>query len=290
MWRSNRLVKSHRLSEDCLTLNIWKPKDATGAPVIVWIHGGALATGYSHEGMYDGGRLAEKGAIVVSINYRLGALGYLAHPELSAESPIGVSGNYGLLDQVAALEWVKRNIASFGGDPDEVTIAGESAGGLSVLYLMASPIARGLFDRAIAQSAYMISTPELTEARHGSPAAETAGATLARTLQAPSLRAFHASELPYMFGTLERTPPRWPAIPDTADERRLSDAMVDYWTGFVKDGRPVAPDAPTWPAFGTVGARMVFDAAVTPGAVTSPGMFELHEEAVSRRRAAGDQP
>lgn len=183
-----------RMSEDCLTLNIWKPKDAKGAPVIVWIHGGALATGYSHEGMYDGARLAEKGAIVVSINYRLGALGYLAHPELSAESPIGVSGNYGLLDQVAALEWVKRNIAAFGGDANNVTIAGESAGALSVLYLMASPNARGLFHKAIAQSAYMISTPMLKEARHGEPAAEAMGVKVAAALGAKDLAALRAIE------------------------------------------------------------------------------------------------
>ena len=114
--------------------------------------------------MYDGKKLAERGVVVVSINYRLGILGYLAHAELSAESPPEISGNYGLLDQIEALRWVKRNIAAFGGDPANVTIAGESAGALSVMYLMASPEARGLFAKAIAQSAYMISTPELKQA------------------------------------------------------------------------------------------------------------------------------
>ncbi|RZJ27628.1 MAG: carboxylesterase family protein, partial [Brevundimonas sp.] len=132
-----------RTSEDCLTLNIWTPSTTAKAPVMVWIHGGALVTGSSKETLYDGARLAREGVVVVSINYRLGVLGWLAHPDLSAESPLGISGNYGLMDQVAALEWVKRNIESFGGDPDNVTIAGESAGGLSVLYLMGSPLTRG---------------------------------------------------------------------------------------------------------------------------------------------------
>ncbi|RZJ96282.1 MAG: carboxylesterase family protein, partial [Brevundimonas sp.] len=177
-----------RTSEDCLTLNVWTPSTTGRAPVMVWIHGGALVTGSSKETLYDGARLAREGVVVISINYRLGVLGWLAHPDLSAESPAGISGNYGLMDQVAALEWVKRNAAAFGGDPDNVTIAGESAGGLSVLYLMTSPLARGLFDRAIAQSAYMISTPELKTARFGAPSAEDAGAALSRTLQAPSLR------------------------------------------------------------------------------------------------------
>jgi para-nitrobenzyl esterase len=148
------------MSEDCLTLNVWAPAQVDKAPVLVWIHGGALTTGAGSEPIYDGARLAERGVVVVSINYRLGVLGYLAHPELSKESREGVSGNYGLLDQIAALRWVRANIAAFGGDPSNVTIAGESAGGLSVMYLMAAPQARGLFHKAITQSAYMISTPQ----------------------------------------------------------------------------------------------------------------------------------
>ena len=134
-------------SEDCLTLNIWAPADAFRAPVFVWIHGGALLSGSSKEALYDGARLAAHGIVVVSINYRLGVLGYLALPELSAESPLGISGNYGLLDQIEALRWIKRNIGAFGGDPSKVTIAGESAGGLSVMYLMASPDAADSFPR-----------------------------------------------------------------------------------------------------------------------------------------------
>ncbi|MBL0916052.1 MAG: carboxylesterase family protein [Sphingopyxis sp.] len=183
-----------KVSEDCLTLNIWAPEKAKNAPVIVWIHGGALTTGYSHEPMYDGAKLAARGAVVVSINYRLGVLGYMAHPELSAESPDGVSGNYGLLDQIAALEWVKANIGAFGGDAGNVTIAGESAGALSVMYLMTAPKARGLFHKAIAQSAYMISTPSLKEARHGEPAAEATGAKVAAALGAKDLAALRAMD------------------------------------------------------------------------------------------------
>ena len=127
------------MSEECLTLNIWAPANARNAPVFFWIYGGALQSGASRDPMYDGKRLAARGVVVVSINYRLGVLGWLAHPELSKESPQGVSGNYGLLDQIRALTWVKDNIAAFGGDHANVTIAGESAGALSVMYLMTSP-------------------------------------------------------------------------------------------------------------------------------------------------------
>ena len=167
------------ISEDCLTLNIWTPAAARKAPVFVWIHGGALSTGSGGEPMYDGTKFAERGIVVVSINYRLGVLGFLAHPALSAESRRNISGNYGLMDQIAALRWVNRNIASFGGDPANVTIAGESAGGLSVMYLMAAPGARGLFHKAIAQSAYMISAPELRTVTYGGVAAEPTGPWLA---------------------------------------------------------------------------------------------------------------
>ncbi|MBY8824362.1 carboxylesterase/lipase family protein [Sphingomonas colocasiae] len=183
-----------KIDEDCLTLNIWAPERAKDAPVFVWIHGGALTTGYSHEAMYDGAKLAARGMIVVSINYRLGVLGYLAHPGLSAESAAGVSGNYGLLDQIAALQWVKANIGAFGGDAGNVTIAGESAGALSVMYLMAAPRARGLFHKAIAQSAYMISTPSLKDALHGEAAAEETGQKVAAALGAPDIAALRAMD------------------------------------------------------------------------------------------------
>jgi para-nitrobenzyl esterase len=425
------------MSEDCLSLNIWTPKNAVNAPVFFWIHGGALVGGASSQSVYDGAKLAAQGVVVVSINYRLGVLGYLAHPELSAESSEGVSGNYGLLDQIEALKWVKRNIASFGGDPSNVTIAGESAGGLSVLYLMASPPARGLFAKAIAESAYMISTPRLRTMEHGEipaefigqilttklgaktladlramdaktltmraaaagfpPFANIDGKTLTRQLvdtfdkgeQAPvpvlagfnsgeirslrmlappvpvsqldyeatirqkygdlapaflrlyprndmqesilaatrdgiygwtaerlavkqtalgqpaylyffdhdypaahtqGLHGFHASELPYVFGTMDKTAPSWPRIPATPVEARLSDAMVQYWASFVRTGVPKAVGEPAWPVFGANQGYMAFEAAPEPGHDLLPGMYALHEAATCRRYVLGDTP
>jgi para-nitrobenzyl esterase len=141
-------------SEDCLTLNVWTPAEAaTGPlPVLVWIHGGGMTIGSGSMRHYDGRRLASRGAVLVTFNYRLGPFGFFAHPLLSAESEEGVSGNYGLLDQIAALRWVRRNIAAFGGDPACVTIFGESAGAVSVSLHMVTPASKGLFHRAIAQS------------------------------------------------------------------------------------------------------------------------------------------
>jgi para-nitrobenzyl esterase len=425
------------ISEDCLSLNVWTPTDARNAPVFVWIHGGALTTGSSSESMYDGAKLAARGIVVVTINYRLGVLGYFAHRALSAESPQRVSGNYGLLDQIAALRWVNRNIAAFGGDPANVTIAGESAGGLSVMYLMTSPPARGLFAKAIAQSAYMISTPELKQGRFGEQAAEGIGSRLAdalgtqdittlRSLDAnklvedaartgyfplgtvdgqilprqlvevfdrgeqarvpiiagfnsgeirslrflappvpkdaatyeasirerygdladdflklypgsalgesivaatrdalygwtserlvakqtalgeraflylfdhgyPSaddagLHAFHAAELPYVFGTADRTPPLWPKVPATAAESALSDAMVGYWAEFARSGTPAAANQPQWSAYGSTRAYLIFADTPRPATHLMPGMYELHEQVVCRRRTQGGMP
>jgi para-nitrobenzyl esterase len=423
------------MSEDCLSLNIWTPANARHAPVFFWIYGGALWGGTNRDPMYDGRRLAERGVVVVSINYRLGPLGWLAHPELSKEDPQGLSGNYGLLDQIEALRWVKRNIAAFGGDPANVTVAGESAGGLSVMYLLASPPARGLFAKAIAQSAYMISTPELKQARYGSPSAESIGLALGAKLEAPTiqalramdpekltnaaaaagfppfgavdgkilpaqlvdvfdrgeqaqvpilagfnsgeirslrilappapktaaeyeqriraaygdladaflrlypasdyqesilrttrdalygwtaerlvrkqtaigsrsylylwdhgysaadaadLHAFHASELPYVFGTFKSgTPPLWPKVPDTIEEQGLSDAMLDYWTSFTKTGTPTAAHAAAWPAYGTSRAYLHITDAPHPATELMPGMYDLNEEVMCRRKAAG---
>ena len=422
------------VSEDCLTLNIWAPADARQAPVFFWIHGGALLTGSSREPTYDGAKLAARGIVVVSINYRLGVLGWLAHPDLSAESGARVSGNYGLLDQIGALHWVHDNIAAFGGDPAKVTIAGESAGGLSVLYLMESPLARGLFARAIAQSSYMVSMAELKRAVFGAPSGEATGQMVQAGLQAPDLaslrgmdaqtltdkaarlgfapfgvvdgkllpeqlttafdagrqapvpvlagfnqgeirslkmlvppapatasayeqsirarygdladaflrlypaadyresilattrdalygwtaerlarkqtaigqpaylyewdhgypsmdaaglHSFHASELPFVFGNLATLPPRWPAIPDTAGERALSDAMVRYWASFVRTGVPQASGAATWAAYDKAGNYLHLSR--TPVAATGlfPGMYALNEAVMCRRRAAG---
>ena len=428
---------SRAISEDCLTLNIWAPANARKAPVFFWIHGGALSAGSGSEPMYDGSKFAERGIVVVTINYRLGVLGFLAHPALSAESPLQVSGNYGLLDQIEALRWVKRNIAAFGGDPANVSIAGESAGGLSVLYLMAAPQARGLFHKALTQSAYMVSAQELRTTTYGGFAAEAVGTWLAEKLGAtdlaglrsldaakmtdvasaagffpffnidgrilprqvidasdrgelpqipilagfnsgeirslrslasrppadaatyesqirekygdladrflalypstnmsesvlatvrdslygwtaerlvskqtargvPSflylfdhgypaadsagLHAFHASELPYVFGTADRTPPLWPAVPKTPAEERLSDAVTDYWASFARSGVPSAAGQPQWPAYGTERAYMAFEDVARPKTHLMPGMFEFNEKVVCRRRAQGGIP
>ena len=428
------------MSEDCLFLNIWTPANAQKAPVMVWIHGGAFTGGSSSEKLYDGRKLAEHGIIVVSINYRLGVFGWLAHPELSAESPLKISGNYGLLDQIEALRWVKANIAAFGGDPSNVTIAGESAGGLSVLYLMASPPARGLFAKAIAESSYMISMPALRESKYGQAAAEDSGAKLMAKLDAktiadmramdasslstsslmagflplgtadgnilpgqlvdifdkgeqahvpllagynsgeirsltilapptpssaadyekairehyldladdylklyPStnmresilantrdalygwtaeravrkqaavgqqsflyafdhgypaednagLHGFHASELPFVFGNTDRTPPYWPGIPATDVEAQMSGAMMNYWTSFVRTGVPQADGAPAWASYATADGQTGFlmDFAAAPHLVrTAPAMYTLHEQAVCRRKTNGDAP
>ncbi len=141
-------------SEDCLYLNVWAPteKPIPKLPVMVWIHGGAFNFGAGSLPEYDGKNLAQKGVVVVTINYRLGPLGFLVHPLLSQESALATSGNYGLLDQIAALQWVQRNIAAFGGNPDQVTIFGQSAGSRSVSLQMISPLSKGLFHRAIAES------------------------------------------------------------------------------------------------------------------------------------------
>jgi para-nitrobenzyl esterase len=141
------------MSEDCLTLNVWasaEPK--VNLPVMVWIYGGGFQQGSAANPTFDGTRLAERGVVVVSVNYRVGVFGFLAHNELTVESSQHASGNYGLLDQVAALQWVKRNIRAFGGGPNNVTIFGQSAGASSVAYLFGSPLARGLFHRGIAES------------------------------------------------------------------------------------------------------------------------------------------
>jgi para-nitrobenzyl esterase len=421
-------------SEDCLTLNIWSPANAKNAPVLVWIHGGALTAGSSREPMYDGKKLADRGTIVVSINYRLGVLGYLAHPALSSENSLKVSGNYGLLDQIQALRWVQANIASFGGNPKNVTIAGESAGALSVIYLMSSPAAHPLFAKAISESGYMVSTYDLKKAAYGVPSAEAVGQFLQGGLMAPdiavmramdgqditnkaakagffplgvvdgvvlpeqptdmfsegkqakvpvlagfnqgeirslmslapkppasaedyektirerygdladaflklypaadyqaaiiatprdalygwtsermvrlatkagqpgylyfwdhgypamdsaNLHAFHASELPFVFGVFDPQLPNWPQIPDTAEQHALSDAMLDYWSSFARDGKPVAKAAPAWTAYGTTKSYMHFTDAPKVETALMPGMFDLYETVMCRRRAEG---
>jgi len=424
------------MSEDCLTLDVTAPADAHNAPVMVWIHGGTLIWGSGHSKMYDGHAFAKRGVVLVSINYRLGVLGYLAHPELSKESKDGVSGNYGLLDQAAALRWVRENIASFGGDAKNVTIFGESAGALSVEYLLASPVSRGLFDKAIAESSYAFTTPELRTARFEEQSAEGIGAALATKLGAPDiaalramdarklvdataaagyapygtidgkiltrqivdtfdrgeqapvpliagfnsgeirslrfllpplpanaatyeadvrarygdladaylrlypardaeqtrlastrdavfgwaaerlvrkqaaigqaaylyyfdhdypaaaaadLTAFHASEVPFVFGTLGQTPANWPAIPQTAGERGFADAMLDYWTSFARSGKPTAAAGPAWQSFTPGDTAMILGKTPHLAQNFMPGMYALHEEVMCRRRQDGTQ-
>ena len=220
-------------SEDCLTLNIWAPSNPnrTGArklPVMVWIHGGALVGGSSSEPLYDGAKFAQQGGVVVvSINYRLGLMGYLAHPALSAESSQHLSGNYGLLDQIEALRWVRDNIAAFGGDPKQVTIAGESAGGLSVIALLASPPARGLFARAIVQSGYMPSYRALHDETLGLPSAETAGTTLGAAVGASSAAELRAADPTALFMAGLKT--GWapePVIDGIVLKRQLADTFA----------------------------------------------------------------
>lgn len=425
------------MDEDCLTLNVWAPADARLAPVVVWIHGGSLRIGGGAQPMHDGANFARRGVVFVSLNYRLGVLGWLAHPELAAESPHQASGNYGLLDQIEALRWVGANIAAFGGDPANVTVMGESAGALSVTYLLSSPLARGLFHKAISESANTRAVPELAGPAYGLPPAGQIGTKIATALGAadlPALRAmdaetltveatkagfspqgtidgwslpaqvvdvfdqgrqaqvpllagfnsgevrsqgfvpadlpdaatyeaeiqrrygdlapaflrlypasdikestaatlrdaiygwatermvrqqtraglpsylylfdhcypaaaerglcaFHASELPYVFGLVGPDavlPGNWPR-PEGEAEQAMSDAMLDYWVGFIRDGAPAGPDRPAWPPYGRDEAYMRF--ADQPMASTDllPGMFEMQEELVSRRRRAGQQ-
>lgn len=151
-------------SEDCLYLNIWSPAKKAGdkLPVLVWIYGGGFNFGATSETTYSGEILANKGVVLVSVAYRVGQLGFLSHPDLNAEDPRHVSGNYGLLDMIAGLKWIKKNIAAFGGNPDKVTIFGESAGGIAVSMLCASPLAKGLFHGAISQSGGSFGPPRVT--------------------------------------------------------------------------------------------------------------------------------
>lgn len=196
-------------SEDCLYLNIWTPATSPDdkIPVLVWIYGGGFSFGATSEPVYDGAALAKKGVVLVSIAYRVGQIGFLAHPELSAENPEKVSGNYGILDQIAGLKWVKENIAAFGGDPDKVTIFGESAGGIAVSMLCASPLAKGLFQGAISQSGGSFGPPRPVtfpgENMKTLANAEKEGLTYAEKVGAASveeLRNIPAEQLPLGMG------------------------------------------------------------------------------------------
>jgi para-nitrobenzyl esterase len=193
------------VSEDCLYVNVWTPAKSPREriPVLVWIYGGGFGGGATSDPNYSGEQLAKKGVVLVSIAYRVGLLGFLAHPGLSAETPNRVSGNYGLLDMIAGLRWVQRNIAAFGGDPSRVTIFGESAGGIAVSMLSASPLAKGLFHGAISQSGGSFGPPRPTtfpgENLKRLADAERAGLEYAKnagTGSIPELRTLPADRLP----------------------------------------------------------------------------------------------
>lgn len=183
--------RSNGLNEDCLYLNIWSPAvpGMKNLPVLVYFYGGGLVAGDGSEFRYDGASMAKKGIVVVTVNYRLNIFGFLALPELSAESPYKASGNYGLLDQVAALQWVQKNIAAFGGDPSRVTIAGESAGSISVSLQMASPLSKNLFSAAIGESGAAI-TPTMPPVSLAE--AEKEGLAFLKTCGSPSLAQLRA--------------------------------------------------------------------------------------------------
>lgn len=186
-WTEEFLIPKEPIGEDCLYLNVWTNAKSSKEklPVIVWIYGGGFGSGGAGCAIYDGEAMAKKGVVFVSINYRVGVFGFFSHPELSKESGNNASGNYGLMDQVAALKWVKKNIAAFGGDADNVTIAGQSAGSMSVNCLVASPLAKGLFQKAIAESG-----ASFVAGRFGSRTlkqAEEAGVKTAQSLNANSL-------------------------------------------------------------------------------------------------------
>lgn len=182
---SDMIFRSAGKSEDCLYLNVWTPAK-TGKeklPVLVYFYGGGFRTGDGSEGRYDGESMAKKGIVALTVNYRLGVFGFMAHPELTKESPNHASGNYGLMDQHAALVWVQHNIAAFGGDPDRVTIAGESAGSMSVSAQIASPLSKGLFRAAIAESGALLGNLSPTPLA----IAEQAGVSFANRVKATTL-------------------------------------------------------------------------------------------------------
>jgi para-nitrobenzyl esterase len=187
-------ARSNGISEDCLYLNVWTPatRNTKGLPVLVYFYGGGFVAGDGSEPRYDGAAMAKKGIVVVTVNYRLGLFGFLAHPELSKEAPYKASGNYGLLDQASSLKWVQKNIAAFGGDPKKVTIAGESAGSVSVSAQMVSPLSKNLIAGAIGESGSGVSTlsaVSLAEAeKQGAEFAKNAGYTSLAQLRAASTR------------------------------------------------------------------------------------------------------
>ncbi len=236
-------------SEDCLYLNVWAPAKGKNLPVTLWIHGGAFSYGWGFEPEMDGEEWAKHGGILVSINYRLGILGFLTHPLLSAENPDGISGNYGLLDQIAALKWVKNNIAAFGGDPNKITIMGQSAGAGSVKNMVTSPLSKDIMAGAIIQSGGGISERSILG---GSPLAESeqrwkdmmdwAGYTTLDEMRAIDPVEFLDMAAKYSAATGKFL--GWPApvvdgkvLPESFDSAALAGRIADipYMIGFTQD-------------------------------------------------------
>lgn len=184
---SDMMFRSPDVGEDCLTLNVWAPPSGKKLPVLVYFYGGGFQAGAADEKRYDGASMARRGIVSITVNYRLGVFGFLAHPELTKESPHHASGNYGLMDQAAAIRWVRKNAAAFGGDPKRITIAGESAGSFSVSAQMASPLARELIAGAIGESGALLGgrTSSLADA-------EARGEAFGRTIGAPTLAQLRA--------------------------------------------------------------------------------------------------
>ena len=232
-------------SEDCLYLNVWTPalSPSDRLPVMVWIHGGGFQAGSSSEPRQDGERLASKGVVVVSMNYRMGAFGFLAHPDLTKEASPHASGNYGLLDMVAALRWVKANIAAFGGNPSAVTIFGESAGSFAVSALMAAPAARDLFHRAIGESGAYFAFGKESLLLQSRTESEARGLALAKALNAESSAALRAAS--------------------AADVLKAAETFSDFYFSPNVDGNllqpmsrpPSAPDARTRCRYWRAGTR-----------------------------------
>src|SRR5687767_3922146 len=205
--------RSNGMSEDCLYLNVWTPAGSGNEklPVLVYFFGGGFVAGDGSEGRYDGESMAKKGIVTITVNYRLGVFGFFAHPELTKESPQRASGNYGLFDQHAALKWVRENVAAFGGDPNRVTIAGESAGSIAVSAQMVSPLAKDLIAGAIGSSGSLIAgLPPVALAE-----AERAGLGFAASLGAASLAELRALPAERLLGATRGHPPQ--RFPGTID-------------------------------------------------------------------------
>ena len=274
------MFRNAGVSEDCLYLNVWAPAKTTGEaprPVLVYFYGGGFVAGDGSEPRYDGESMARRGIVVVTLSYRLGIFGFFAHPALTAESPQHASGNYALMDQTAALRWVRENIASFGGDASQVTIAGESAGSASVSAQLASPLAKGLFARAIGESGAMMGTSVTPRATM-----EQNGVRFAQQLDAKSiddLRALSATEL--LEATSRAGAPRFSATVDgwffpkmpreiyaSGDQSHVP--LLAGWNSEEQSGRSLIRDEPT-----TEKARALFAQLFGPRAAEAETFFPL---------------